>query len=67
MSLLNLAWFLTQALELLQLAKGTALDEVMLNSEEIKALAIAVIELRLSEGINKGVSQSVGWSVRKFN
>jgi len=40
-----------------------ALDEVTLNSEEIKALAIAVIELRLSEGINKGVSQSVSQSV----
>ena len=59
MSLLNLAWFLTQALELLQLAKGTALDEVMLNSEEIKALAIAIVKLCLSEDINKGVSQSV--------
>jgi len=30
-----------------------------LNSEGIKAVAIAVIELRLSEGISKGVSQSV--------
>ena len=31
----------------------------MLNSEEIKAVVIVVIKLRLSEGINKGVSQSV--------
>ena len=36
----------------------------MLNSEEIKPLAIAVIELRLSEGIREGVSQSVG---KKFD
>jgi len=39
----------------------------MLNSEEIKAVAIAVIGLCLSEGISKGVSesvsQSVGWLV----
>ena len=38
-------------------------DEVMLNSEEIKPVAIAIIELRLSEGISKGVSQSVSQSV----
>ena len=31
----------------------------MLNSEEMKAIAIAVIKLHLSEGISKGVSQSV--------
>jgi len=37
--------------------------EVTLNSEEIKAVAIAIIKLRLSEGIIKGVSQSV----RKFD
>jgi len=29
----------------------------MLNSEEIKSVAIAVIELCLSEGISKGVSE----------
>jgi len=34
-------------------------DEATLNSEEIKAVAIAVTELRLSEDISKGVSQSV--------
>jgi len=34
-------------------------DEATLNSEEVKAVAIAVIELRLSEGISKGVSQTV--------
>ena len=46
----------------------------MLNSEEIKPVAIAIIELCLSEGISKGVSQSVpiysttvlydGWLIR---
>ena len=40
----------------------------MLNSEEIKPVAIAIIELRLSECISKGASQSVSQSVsRKFN
>jgi len=42
-------------------------DEAMLNSEEIKAVAIAIIELHLSEGISEGgrecVSQSVSQSV----
>ena len=28
-------------------------DEAMLNSEEIKPVAIAIIKLRLSEGISK--------------
>jgi len=32
-------------------------DEVTLNCEEIKAVAFAIIELRLSEGISKGVSE----------
>jgi len=31
----------------------------MLNSEEIKAVAIAIIELRLSKGISKSVEISV--------
>jgi len=39
-------------------------DEVTLNSEEIKAVAMAVIKLHLSEAISKGISQSVS---RKFN
>ena len=38
-----------QALELLQLWKGISPDEVTLNSEEIKPVAIAIIELRLSD------------------
>ena len=40
----------------------------MLNSEEIKPVAIAIIKLRLSERISQSVSQSVDQSVRrKFN
>jgi len=56
---------MVQALELLRLA---SLDEATLNSEEIKPAAIAIIELRLSEGIREGGSQSVSQSVsRKFD
>jgi len=44
--------------------KGTPPDEAMLNSKEIKPVAIAIIELRLSERISKGVNQSVR---RKFD
>ena len=33
--------------------KGTSQDEAMLNSEEIKPVAIAITKLRLSEGISK--------------
>jgi len=40
-----------RALELLWLAKGTSPDKATLNSEEIKPITLAVIELRLSEGI----------------
>jgi len=35
----------------------------MLNSEEIKPVAIAIIELCLSEGISQSVSQSVSNSI----
>jgi len=34
-------------------------------SEEIKSLALAVLELRLSEGISKKVSKEVSKSVRR--
>ena len=44
-----------EALELQRLAKGTSLDEVTLNSEQIKPIALAVIELRLSEGTSQSV------------
>jgi len=45
-----------QVLELLRLYVS---DEATLNSEEIKPVALAIIELHLPEGH----SQSVGWSV----
>jgi len=41
-----------QALELLQLMKGTSRDKAILNSEEIKPVTITIIELCLSDGIN---------------
>ena len=44
-----------QALELL-LAKDMSWDEAMLNSEEIYPIALAIIKLRLSEGISQSVS-----------
>ena len=43
--------------------KRTSLDKAMLNNEEINPVALAIIELRLSEGISQSVSQSVD---RKF-
>ena len=43
--------------------KGTCRAEAMSNSEKIKPGALAVIELRLSEGISQSVTQSV---TRKF-
>ena len=52
-------------MKLQQLAKGTSWDEVTLNSEEIKPIALAVIELHLSEGISQIVSQIVNQSVEK--
>jgi len=54
-----------QALELLQfLQKGMSPDKVTLNSEEIKPVALAIIELHLSEGISWSVSQLVQNSVK---
>ena len=43
--------------------KGTSQAEVKLNSEKIKPVALAVIELRLLEGVSQLVRQSVS---RKF-
>ena len=51
-----------RTLELQRLAKGPSRDEAMLNSEEIKPIALVIIELRLSERISKGVS----WSVSQY-
>ena len=41
-------------------------DEATLNSEEIRAVAIAIIELRLSEAISQSVSQQKNLLNRKF-
>ena len=45
---------------------GTSQDEATLNSEKIKPAAIAIIELYLSEGISKGVSQQKILLNKKF-
>ena len=48
--------------------KGTSRAEAMSNSEKSKPIALAVIKLRLSEGISQSVSYSVSQSVtRKFH
>jgi len=39
--------------------KGTSRDEATSNSEKIKPIALAVIELRLSEGIRQAGRQLV--------
>ena len=47
--------------------KGTSLAEVTSNSEKIKPVALAIIKLRLSEGISQSGSHVVIQSVnRKF-
>jgi len=40
-------------------AKGTSRAEATLNSEKIKPVALAIVELRESEGIRQLVSQAV--------
>jgi len=40
------------AMKLLHLAKGTSPDEAMSNSEEIKPVALSIVELCLAEGIS---------------
>jgi len=40
------------------MAKGTTRAEAMLNSEKIKPVALAIVELHESEGISQSVSQS---------
>ena len=54
--------------------KDTCQAEVMLNSEKIKLVALAIIKLRLSEGyqsVGHSVAHSVSWlvgrSVEKFH
>ena len=44
--------------------KGTSWAEATSNSEKIKPLALAIIELRLSEGISQSVVQSVENSIK---
>jgi len=45
--------------------KGTSQDEATLISEEIKSLALAILELCLSEGISKYVSKQASQSVSR--
>jgi len=45
------------------MAKGTSRAEAMSNSEKIKPVALAIVELCESEGIRQLVSQSVEKSV----
>ena len=44
--------------------EGTCWAEAMSNSEKIKPVALAVIELHLSEGISQLLSQSVENSIK---
>jgi len=41
------------------MAKVTSLAEAMSNSEKIKTVALAIVELHESEGIRQSVSQAV--------
>ena len=50
--------------EMLRLAKGMSRDKAMLNSEEIKPMALVVTKLHSSEGISQSGSQSVEKSVK---
>ena len=45
--------------------KGTSRAKATSNSEKIKPVSLAVIELRLSEGISQSVKQSVSQAVRQ--
>jgi len=53
-----------RALELQCWQKGTSWDEATFISEEIKPIALTVMELHLSEGISQSDSQSDSQSVR---
>jgi len=46
------------------MAKGTSRVEATLNSEKIKPVALAIVELRESESIRQLVSQSVENSIK---
>ena len=45
--------------------KGTCRAKATSNSEKIKPVVLAVIKLRLSEGISQSVSQSVSYLLTK--
>ena len=45
------------------MSKGTSRAEVKSNSEKIKPVALAVIKLRLSEGISQSVSQKILFNI----
>jgi len=47
------------ALHLQRYGKGTSRAEAMLNSEKIKPIALAIVELRKSEGIRQAGRQLV--------
>ena len=49
---------------LLWLAKGTSRDKVTLSSEEIKPVALSIVEACLAEGISQSVSQLIENSIR---
>jgi len=46
--------------------KGTSQAEAIASSENIKPVALAIVELWESEGIKQAVSKLVSQSVRKF-
>jgi len=46
--------------------KGTSRAEATSNSEKIKPIALAIIELYLTEGIRQAISQSEENSVANF-
>ena len=56
--------YMKNALYILQYAKRHLSGQATLNSEKFKPVALAVIELRLSEGISQSVTQSVENSVK---
>ena len=55
--------FMKYALTYCSMPKGTSRAKVTSSNEKIKLVALAVIELHLSEGISQSVGQSVS---RKF-
>jgi len=48
------------------MTKGTSRAEVMSNSEKIKSVSLAIVELRESEGIRQSDRQLVSQSVENF-